>query len=73
MANIEAVAQRHLLDRQRALLAEHKTGAELTEVEAALLRIDQGQFGSCERCGGPIGRLRLLALPEARRCSSCAG
>ena len=72
MASIEAEARRHLLDRRRALLAKGETSKELAEVEAALWRLEQGHFGDCERCGGPIGRLRLLALPEARRCSSCA-
>jgi RNA polymerase-binding transcription factor DksA len=45
---------------------------ELEEVEAALERIEQGRFGSCEQCGGAIGRQRLLAVPEARRCLACA-
>ncbi|WP_242593695.1 TraR/DksA family transcriptional regulator [Corallococcus exiguus] len=45
---------------------------ELEEVEAALERIEQGRFGCCERCGGAIGRQRLLAVPEARCCLACA-
>ncbi|NRD42995.1 TraR/DksA family transcriptional regulator [Corallococcus exiguus] len=45
---------------------------ELEEVEAALERIEQGRFGCCERCGGAIGRQRLLAVPEARCCQACA-
>nr|WP_242588930.1 TraR/DksA C4-type zinc finger protein [Corallococcus macrosporus] len=45
---------------------------ELEEVEAALERIAQGRFGGCEQCGGAIGRQRLLAVPEARCCLTCA-
>ncbi|NOK18406.1 TraR/DksA family transcriptional regulator [Corallococcus carmarthensis] len=45
---------------------------ELEEVEAALARIERGLFGGCERCGGAIGRQRLLAVPEARCCLACA-
>lgn len=45
---------------------------ELREVEAALARLDDGTWGRCEACGGAIGRIRLRALPEARRCATCA-
>ncbi|RKH61983.1 TraR/DksA family transcriptional regulator [Corallococcus llansteffanensis] len=45
---------------------------EMEEVEAALVRIEEGRFGGCERCGGAIGRQRLLAVPEARCCLTCA-
>jgi len=45
---------------------------ELEEVEAALVRIGEGRFGSCERCGGAVGRQRLLAVPEARHCLGCS-
>jgi DnaK suppressor protein len=45
---------------------------ELAEIDAALVRIDTGQFGRCEKCGGAIGRQRLRAIPEARLCISCS-
>jgi DnaK suppressor protein len=45
---------------------------ELNEVNAALARIEEGSWGSCEQCGKPIGRSRLHALPEARRCIQCS-
>ena len=45
---------------------------ELEEVEAALARIEAGHFGTCERCGGAVGRQRLRAVPEARHCLACA-
>jgi RNA polymerase-binding transcription factor DksA len=34
---------------------------------------DQGAYGTCEVCGGPIGRDRLAAVPEATRCIPCQG
>lgn len=40
----------------------------LREVEAALRRIDEGTYGTCLACGGPIGAERLRALPWARLC-----
>ena len=40
----------------------------------SLERLDAGDdFGVCERCGNTIGTERLLALPWARRCVTCAG
>jgi RNA polymerase-binding transcription factor DksA len=49
------------------------TRRELDEIEAALRRIDEGSYGSCEACGGPMGLQRLRAIPEARFCLSCSG
>ena len=48
---------------------ERKTFAEL---EAALKRIDSGEYGVCESCEEPISSARLKALPWARLCISCA-
>ncbi len=46
---------------------------ELVEIDAALARIADGTYGTCEACGGAIGRDRLRALPEVRRCVTCSG
>ncbi len=43
----------------------------LRDVVSALQRIDDGSFGSCERCGEAIGDKRLEALPFARYCIDC--
>jgi RNA polymerase-binding transcription factor DksA len=66
-------ARRSLQDRKRSLGTDAEaSGAELAELEAALLRIEAGTWGRCETCGGAIGRTRLRALPEARKCLACA-
>ena len=44
----------------------------LSEVDAALLRAEDGTYGLCERCGSAIGSARLEALPAARLCITCA-
>ncbi len=44
----------------------------LSEVDAALLRVEDGTYGLCERCGSAIGSARLEALPAARLCITCA-
>lgn len=43
----------------------------LGEVEAAITRLEEGTYGSCERCGKPIAPARLEAKPAARRCIAC--
>ena len=44
----------------------------LTDVEAALAKMDNGTFGACEGCGQPIPPARLEAKPAARLCMECA-
>lgn len=46
---------------------------ELAEIDAALARIQEGSFGVCIECGGPLGLQRIRALPEARYCIACSG
>lgn len=43
----------------------------LREVVAALKKIEDGTFGTCERCSEAIGDKRLEALPFARYCINC--
>ena len=49
------------------------TRRELAEVEDALRRIEEGRYGRCEACGGPMGLQRIRAIPEARFCLTCSG
>jgi hypothetical protein len=46
---------------------------ELAEIDAALQRIEQGNYGTCLACGGPMGLQRMRAIPEARYCVGCSG
>lgn len=43
----------------------------LTRIEAALLRLEAGKYGSCFECEGEISEQRLRALPFAVRCQAC--
>lgn len=47
-------------------------GREIASVSRALLRIQQGSYGECVRCGDRIAPKRLEARPEAALCLSCA-
>ena len=45
--------------------------AELREIEAALLRIDEGAYGICDMCEEDIGVQRLKVKPHAKYCIDC--
>jgi len=43
----------------------------VADIDQALLRIDEGSYGQCARCGGPIDLKRLEAMPTARYDAAC--
>lgn len=43
----------------------------LTDIAAALRRLDDGSYGRCERCTEPIPTGRLEILPTSRLCTPC--
>ena len=45
---------------------------EIRMIEAALERIAKGSYGTCVRCGEPIGEERLDVLPQTPLCRDCA-
>lgn len=45
---------------------------ELRQIDAALERMDKGEYGTCVNCGEPIAQKRLEIIPHAARCASCA-
>lgn len=49
---------------------DRETG-ELRQVDAALVRLDDGTYGLCSDCGDAIGFGRLMAAPAAGRCMAC--
>jgi DnaK suppressor protein len=43
----------------------------VADIDQALLRIEEGAYGVCARCGQPIDERRLEALPTARYDAAC--
>jgi RNA polymerase-binding transcription factor DksA len=41
------------------------------EIDDALRRLDQGEYGICESCSMPIEKPRLEALPFVKMCVAC--
>jgi DnaK suppressor protein len=46
--------------------------ASIADIDAALARIELGDYGICQRCGVLISALRLEALPASTLCVDCA-
>jgi RNA polymerase-binding transcription factor DksA len=58
-------------DRDRMLGLMERGEIEVGEIDAAIVRLRQGTFGTCESCTKPIPKARLRALPYARLCVHC--
>ncbi len=51
-----------MIQRQRKLL---------NLLEASLVRLDEGTYGTCSSCGKPIEKGRLEAIPYTTLCVEC--
>ena len=61
------------MERQAmALETRRRREMELRRIEAALTRLDEGDFGYCTVCDEPIARKRLSLDPTVVRCVDCA-
>jgi len=64
------------MDAMQAQAMSRETGRRrrqhLTEIDAALARIESGEYGACFECGELIHPGRLSADPAVRFCISCA-
>ena len=50
----------------------HSDQAEIRRIDAALARIEAGDYGDCVRCGNPIAEKRLQLLPDTPFCANCS-
>lgn len=41
------------------------------DIDAAIVRIEKGQYGYCSKCGKNIPDARLQLIPEAQYCVDC--
>jgi RNA polymerase-binding transcription factor DksA len=59
-------------ERQQVVALLEQARRRLADVEAALVRREAGDYGSCESCGRDIAPERLAARPATRTCIDCA-
>jgi DnaK suppressor protein len=64
------------LDAMQSQAMSKETGRRrrlhLIAIDAALKRMEEGEYGLCSECGEPISPGRLAANPAVRLCISCA-
>jgi DnaK suppressor protein len=58
-------------ERERTIAVVRALRSNLRHVDRAVAKIDAGTYGTCERCGSPIGDERLEAIPWALLCIDC--
>lgn len=58
-------------DREVDLARSDLEHLELSQINAALSRLDSPGFGLCSDCGETIAPARLMARPHAQRCLGC--
>jgi DnaK suppressor protein len=57
--------------RQLFHLLSGREREKLSAIDEALLRIEDGTYGTCEECGKKILKERLKIMPFARYCVAC--
>ncbi len=55
-------------ERERDLSLSNNIRDLIDKIDKALARMDEGTYGLCERCGRPIEKARIKALPYASLC-----
>jgi RNA polymerase-binding transcription factor len=55
-------------EREKELSIEQNVRDLIQKIDRALKRIDDGTYGICERCGKPIEKARIKALPYVDLC-----
>jgi DnaK suppressor protein len=58
-------------DRNFELRIRDRERKLILKMQEAIKRIEDGTFGICESCGGPISEKRLLARPVTTLCIEC--
>jgi RNA polymerase-binding transcription factor DksA len=62
----------HSFEQEFTLNLLSSDGDRLEQIEAALEKIADGTYGSCEECGGRIPKARLELIPDVPYCVKCA-
>ncbi|NNC59985.1 MAG: TraR/DksA family transcriptional regulator [Erythrobacter sp.] len=68
LSRMDAMQQQAMAQAQ-----ERRRHAERARIAAALVRVDEGEWGYCVHCGKEIAEQRLRHDPSVPRCVGCAG
>ena len=61
----------HDVIQEMALKLGDRESKMVADIDQALMRMKEGSYGMCVRCGRPIDERRLEALPIARYDAAC--
>lgn len=64
----DALQQQAMANAQEA-----RRAAEIRRIDAALKRLEEGEYGLCGECGESIAAKRLEIDPTTAYCAACAG
>lgn len=67
LSRMDAIQQQAMAKATQA-----RREAEGRQIDAALKRLEEDEFGYCETCGEDIPEARLTLSPTATRCVACA-
>lgn len=59
------------VNQELSLRLGERESQMVADIDQALLRIDEGSYGECARCGKAIDERRLEAVPTARYDAAC--
>lgn len=59
-------------EQDNTILLMNNEGETLVQIEGALVRIEEGVYGSCAECNCKIPKTRLKAIPYTPYCVKCA-
>jgi len=59
------------VNKELALRLGERESQMIADIDQALMRIEEGSYGICARCGKLIDERRLDALPTARYDAAC--
>lgn len=58
-------------ERERDITLENNIKDLLSKIDAAIVKMEKGTYGECDRCGQTIDPARLKAVPYANLCIKC--
>jgi DnaK suppressor protein len=59
------------VERERDLALSAQARAAIEQIDVAIEKIHADGYGQCDKCGSPIPKERLKALPYAALCVTC--
>ena len=59
------------VNKELAFRLTERESQMVADIDQALLRLREGSYGICARCGEPIDERRLEAVPTARYDANC--